>query len=183
MASEYYSALVNLSSAHSHYADGVIFLLAFSEAVPVVGTFVPGLTLVVAISALATNAGANPWLLLAAATLGAIAGDGMSFGLGQLFSSEILNSRPLDKYPHFIAQSEKFIAAMAPLAFFSRGLRPSSAPLSRWWRAFYKCLRDCFMRQICKYLVGNCMGASSRIPRWWCWQWHLDYPPHLRGNV
>jgi membrane protein DedA with SNARE-associated domain len=118
MASEYYSALINFISAHSHYADGAIFLLAFSEAVPVVGTFVPGSTLVVAISALATNAGANPWLLLAAATLGAIAGDGMSFGLGQLFSSEILNSWPLVKYPHFISQSEKFIARYGAAGVF-----------------------------------------------------------------
>jgi membrane protein DedA with SNARE-associated domain len=118
MAYGYYSALVNFVSAHSHYANGVIFLLAFSEAVPVVGTFVPGSTLVVAISALATNAGANPWLLLVAATLGAIAGDGMSFGLGQLFRSEILNSWPLVKYPHFISQSEKFIARYGAAGVF-----------------------------------------------------------------
>jgi len=110
MTSDYYSALVDFVSAHSHYAHPIVFLLAFSEAVPVIGTFVPGSTLVFAISALATNAGANPWLLLVAATLGAIAGDGMSFWLGQRFSREILTSWPLAKYPHFIAQSERFIA-------------------------------------------------------------------------
>jgi membrane protein DedA with SNARE-associated domain len=118
MASDYYSVLVDFVSAHSHYAYGVIFLLAFSEAVPVVGTFVPGSTLVFAISALATNAGAEPWLLLVAATLGAIAGDGISFWLGQRFSREILNAWPLVKYPHFIAQSEKFIARYGAAGVF-----------------------------------------------------------------
>ena len=114
----YYSALVVFASAHSHYAYGMIFLLAFSESVPVVGTFVPGSTLVFAISALATSAGADPWMLLAAATFGAIAGDGISFWLGQTFSREILTSWPLAKYPHFIDQSEKFIAKYGAFAVF-----------------------------------------------------------------
>ena len=42
MASDYYAALLEFASAHSHYAYGMIFLLAFSELVPVIGTFVPG---------------------------------------------------------------------------------------------------------------------------------------------
>lgn len=114
----YYSALVEFVGAHSHYAYGVIFLLAFSEAVPVIGTFVPGSTFVVAISALATKAGADPWLLLVAAVLGAIGGDGLSFWLGQRFSREILNSWPLARYPHFVEQSEKFIARYGAAGVF-----------------------------------------------------------------
>jgi membrane protein DedA with SNARE-associated domain len=118
MASDYYAALLEFASAHSNYAYGMIFLLAFSEAVPVIGTFVPGSTLVFGISALATKAGADPWLLLVAATAGAIAGDGGSFWLGQRFSREILCSWPLTKYPHFIAQSEKFIAKYGAAGVF-----------------------------------------------------------------
>jgi membrane protein DedA with SNARE-associated domain len=114
----YFSALVSFASAHSQYAYGTIFLLAFSEAIPVLGTFVPGSTLVFAISALATSAGADPWLLLIAATFVAIAGDGISFWLGQTFSREILTSWPLAKYPHFIDQSERFIAKYGAFAVF-----------------------------------------------------------------
>jgi membrane protein DedA with SNARE-associated domain len=114
----YYSALVDFASAHSNYAYAIIFLLAFSEAIPVIGTFVPGSTLVFAISALATKAGADPWIMLGAATGGAIAGDGISFWGGQVFSHEILHSWPLAKYPHFIAQSERFIAKYGAYAVF-----------------------------------------------------------------
>jgi membrane protein DedA with SNARE-associated domain len=114
----YYSALIDFTSAHSNYAYGVIFLLAFSEAIPVIGTFVPGSTLVFAVSALATKAGADPWLMLLAATTGAIASDGLAFWLGQTFSREILTSWPLAKYPHFIDQSEKFIAKYGAYAVF-----------------------------------------------------------------
>jgi len=116
--SDYYSALTEFASGHTHFAYALIFLLAFSEAVPVVGTFVPGSTLVFAISAIATNAGADPWLLLIAATTGAIAGDGGSYWLGLRFSREILTSWPLVKYPHFIVQSEKFIAKYGPYGVF-----------------------------------------------------------------
>jgi membrane protein DedA with SNARE-associated domain len=75
----YFSALIDFVSVHSHYAHITIFLLALSEAIPVVGTVVPGSTLIIGISALATDANANPWILLIAATAGAIVGDGLSF--------------------------------------------------------------------------------------------------------
>jgi len=118
MTSDLYNGLLDFTSAHSHYAYGIIFLLAFSEAIPVIGTFVPGSTLVFAISALATKAGAGPWLLLVAATLGAIAGDGISFWLGHYYSRQILHTWPLVKYPKFVDQSEKFIARWGVAAVF-----------------------------------------------------------------
>ena len=79
----YFSGFVDFVGAHPHYALTAVFLLALSEAIPVIGTVVPGSTLIVGISALATGANVNPWLLLVAATVGAIAGDGLSFWLGQ----------------------------------------------------------------------------------------------------
>ena len=51
--------MINFVSAHPYYVYSAIFLAALSEAIPVVGTVVPGSTLVVAISALAAGAGAN----------------------------------------------------------------------------------------------------------------------------
>jgi membrane protein DedA with SNARE-associated domain len=100
----YFSALVDFVSAHPHYAHVAIFLLALSEAIPVVGTVVPGSTLVIAISALATSANVNPWILLIAAISGAIVGDGLSYWLGQRYHQEILTSWPLNQYPQFIAR-------------------------------------------------------------------------------
>jgi hypothetical protein len=53
----YFSGFVDFVGAHPHYALIAVFLLALSEAIPVIGTVVPGSTLIVGISALA--AGAN----------------------------------------------------------------------------------------------------------------------------
>src|SRR4029453_16358814 len=105
----YFAAVVDFVGAHPHYALAAVFLLALSEAIPVVGTVVPGSTLIIGISALATGADVNPWLLLAAALAGAISGDGLSFWLGQRYHREILLGWPLNRYPQLIERSEMFI--------------------------------------------------------------------------
>jgi membrane protein DedA with SNARE-associated domain len=119
----YFSALVDFVHAHSQYTHIAIFLLALSEAIPVVGTVVPGSTLIIGISALATSANANPWLLVIAATAGAIIGDGLSFWLGQRYHREILNSWPLNKYPHLIG-SERFVTQYGAASVFLARFAP-----------------------------------------------------------
>ena len=114
----YFSGLIDFVSAHSHYAYFAIFMLALSEAIPVLGTIVPGSTLIIGISAIATEANAAPWILLFAATVGAIAGDGVSFWIGQRYHRRILNSWALRRYPQFIARSEAFIARYGAASVF-----------------------------------------------------------------
>jgi membrane protein DedA with SNARE-associated domain len=114
----YLSALVDFVHAHSQYTHVAIFLLALSEAIPVVGTIVPGSTLIVGLSALATGTNANPWILLIAATTGAIIGDGLSFWLGQRYHREILSLWPLNQYPQLIARSETFVARYGAASVF-----------------------------------------------------------------
>jgi membrane protein DedA with SNARE-associated domain len=105
----HFAQIVDFVAAHPHYALTAVFLLALSEAIPVVGTVVPGSTVIIGISALATGADVSPWLLLVAATAGAIAGDGLSFWLGQRYQRRILLGWPLNRYPQFIGHSEAFI--------------------------------------------------------------------------
>ena len=102
-------ALIDVVGSHPHFALIAVFLLALSEAVPAVGTMVPGSTAILGISALAATAQLNPWLLLTAATLGAIAGDGFSFWLGRRYRAKILHGWPLNRYPQLIARSKAYI--------------------------------------------------------------------------
>src|SRR4029079_19392895 len=105
----YFQGLVDFVGAHPQLSFLAVFLLALSEAVPVVGTVVPGSTLILAISALATAARINPWALLVAAVLGAIAGDGFSFWLGHHYHRQILSGWPLNRFPWLIERSAHFI--------------------------------------------------------------------------
>jgi membrane protein DedA with SNARE-associated domain len=153
----YFSALVDFVSAHPHYAHIAIFLLALSEAIPVVGTVVPGSTLVIAISALAASADVNPWLLLIAATAGAIAGDGFSFWLGQQYHQEILTSWPLNQYPQFIARSEKFITRYGVASVFL-------ARFTAVVRAFVPLVSGILQMSPRQFYVANILSAIVWAP-------------------
>ncbi len=153
----FFSALVNFVSAHSHYAHIAVFLLALSEAIPVVGTVVPGSTLVVAISALATSADVNPWILLIAATTGAIAGDGFSFWLGQRYRGTILNTWPLNRYPQLIVQSEKFITRYGVASVFL-------ARFTAVVRAFVPLISGILQMSPRQFYVANVLSAVTWAP-------------------
>ena len=123
----FFAPIIDFVAAHPHYAITAVFFLALSEAVPLIGIVVPGSTLIIAISAIATGADVNPWLLLLAATVGAILGDGLSFWLGQRYKRQILLAWPLNRYPQFVDRSETFIirhgAASVFLARFAAVVR------------------------------------------------------------
>jgi membrane protein DedA with SNARE-associated domain len=153
----YLSDLTDFIVTHRHYAAWVVFLLAFSEAVPVIGTVVPGSTLIVAISALAIEARISPWLLLAAAILGAIVGDGASFWLGQRCHRQILQRWPLDRFPRLIARSE---------AFFNRygGASVFLARFTAVVRAFVPLIAGIVQMPARQFYLANVLSALVWAP-------------------
>ena len=153
----FFSTLINFVHAHSQYTHIAIFLLALSEAIPVVGTVVPGSTLIIGISALATSANANPWLLVIAATAGAIIGDGLSFWLGQRYHWEILNSWPLNKYPHLIARSERFVTQYGVASVFLARFAPVV-------RAFVPLVSGILRMSSLQFYAANILSAFAWAP-------------------
>ena len=105
----YFQGLVEFVGAHPQLSFVAVFLLALSEAVPVVGTVVPGSTLILAVSALATTAGVTPWALLIAAVAGAVVGDGFSFWLGHNYRRQILCGWPVSRFPWLVERSAQLI--------------------------------------------------------------------------
>src|SRR4030081_2950262 len=100
--------LIAFVSAHAWLAYLTLFLAALLEAVPVVGALVPGSTIILALSALIPGGELNLWTVLAAATAGAMVGDGTAFWVGHRSQREILNVWPMSGYPGVMAQSESF---------------------------------------------------------------------------
>ena len=153
----FFSTLIDFVHAHSQYTHIAIFLLALSEAIPVVGTVVPGSTLIIGISALATGANANPWLLVIAATAGAIIGDGLSFWLGQRYHREILNSWPLNKYPHLIARSEGFVTQYGAVSVVLARFAPVV-------RAFVPLVSGILRMSPLQFYAANILSALAWAP-------------------
>src|SRR6516165_5699452 len=114
----FHFGLIDFIGSHPQYAFVAVLLLALSEAMPVIGTVVPGSTLILAISALATTADIDAWLLLVAAVIGAIAGDGLAFWLGYRYRREMLGGWPLNRFPGLLARSARFIRRHGVTAVF-----------------------------------------------------------------
>ncbi|QIG50968.1 phosphatase PAP2 family protein [Nordella sp. HKS 07] len=122
-----FSSVIAFLTAHPYVAYLVVFLLALSESIPIVGVVVPGTAVIVALSALVPSGVLVLWPLLLAATLGAIAGDGLSFWLGHHYHREVLGLWPVNRYPELIQKSEAFFARHGDksvfLARFTPGVR------------------------------------------------------------
>jgi membrane protein DedA with SNARE-associated domain len=121
-------SLIAFVSAHAWLGYLTLFLAALLEAVPVLGSVVPGSTIILALSALVPGGELRlPWVLAAAAA-GAMLGDGSAFWLGHRAQREILSSWPLANYPRVEAQSEAFFHRWGTLAvFFARFVPPVRA--------------------------------------------------------
>jgi len=120
--------LVAFVSAHAWLAYLTLFLSALLEAVPIVGSVIPGSTIILALSALIPSGELRlEWVLLAAVA-GALLGDGSAFWVGHRSQGEILRSRPMASYPRVVAQSEAFFHRWGALAvFFARFVPPIRA--------------------------------------------------------
>ena len=120
--------LISFVSAHVLLAYLTLFLAALLEAVPVVGSVIPGSTIIFALSALVPGGQLQLEWVLAAAVAGALIGDGSAFCLGYREQREILNAWPLSNYPRVVAQSEAFFHRWGMLAvFFARFVPPIRA--------------------------------------------------------
>jgi membrane protein DedA with SNARE-associated domain len=120
--------LISFVSAHAWLAYLTLFLAALLEAVPVIGSVVPGSTIILALSALIPGGELElQWVLLAAA-LGAVLGDGSAYWIGHRQQREILNTWPLTNYPRVVEESETFFRRFGTWAvFFARFVPPIRA--------------------------------------------------------
>jgi len=124
----YLDQLITFVSANAWLAYLTLFLAALLEAVPVVGSVIPGSTIILALSALVPGGQLSLEWVLAAAITGALLGDGSAFWIGHRAQREILSSWPLSNYPSVVAQSEAFFHRWGALAvFFARFVPPIRA--------------------------------------------------------
>jgi membrane protein DedA with SNARE-associated domain len=120
--------LIAFVSANPWLAYLTIFLAALLEAIPVVGSVIPGSTIILALSALIPGGELQLHWVLAAAVAGALLGDGSAFWVGHRAQREILSAWPMSRYPRVIAQSEAFFDRWSALAvFFARFVPPIRA--------------------------------------------------------
>lgn len=144
-------------SLHSHLAYAAVFLLAFSESIPMIGVVVPGTAVILALGALVPSGVVKLWPLLIAAAAGAVVGDGLSFWLGHRYHRSILGRWPLNRYPELIERSEAFFGRHGDTSVFIARFAPGV-------RAFVPLLAGMFGMTARRFYAVNIASALVWAP-------------------
>lgn len=105
---DWLQGFIDLVVQHPHWAGLLVFVTAMAESIVVVGMFVPGTAILIGISAVAGLGELKLWPLLLWATLGAVAGDGISYWIGHRYKEHIRASWPLRERPELFEKGEAF---------------------------------------------------------------------------
>ncbi len=93
---------------HPHWAGFITFLIALSESIALIGLIVPGTVVMTAIGTL-IGAHVIPFTSTVIwAILGAIAGDGISYGLGYYWKNDLHKCWPFSRFPSWLPKGEQF---------------------------------------------------------------------------
>ncbi|MBL8905288.1 MAG: bifunctional DedA family/phosphatase PAP2 family protein [Rhizobiales bacterium] len=91
------------------WAIAIVFLIAFGEALLIIGLFVPSTAVLVGAGMLVGTGHLDFWPILLATVIGAILGDQLSYWAGRLFGERLKTMWPLNRYPALVARGEDFV--------------------------------------------------------------------------
>ncbi len=147
MDSSWIDATLAWISAHPVLAGAVIFLIAFCDAVIVLGAIVPALPLLFAVGVFIGLGQISGPYAVACAALGAFAGDGISYWVGRRWGDRLRGFWPFSKYPQLLDRGEtmfrrnafksilvaRYVGAIRPFVPAIAGMM--KMPLSRYFQA------------------------------------------------
>ena len=96
---------------HPDWALIIIFLIAFGEALLVIGLFVPSTAVLIGAGTLVGAGKLHFWPVIIAAILGCVLGYQVSYWAGRIYGDKLKTFWPLSNYPHLMAKGEKFFKA------------------------------------------------------------------------
>jgi len=120
--------LIVYFSVHSTVALAAVFLAAALEALALIGTVIPGSSIVFIGGVLVGLNVLNPWWTILASMAGAVLGDGLSYWLGHHYHERLLTVWPLRNYRTLFDRGRAyFVANGGKSVFFGRFLTPVRA--------------------------------------------------------
>lgn len=120
--------LIAYFSLHSHVALAAIFAAAALEALAVIGTLVPGSSVVFIGGVLIGLGVLDPWWTVSASVAGAVLGDGFSYWLGTRYRERLLMVWPIRQHRTLFDRGRAyFLVNGGKSVFFGRFLGPVRA--------------------------------------------------------
>lgn len=105
---EWLDALIAWVNANPTWAGVLVFLVAFSESLAIVGMIVPGVVMMFAAGALIGANVVDFWMIFWWAVAGAILGDGLSFFIGHYYRDRLRAVWPFRNYSELLDQGVLF---------------------------------------------------------------------------
>src|SRR3954451_9974431 len=106
---EHLQPYLDYFSHHPGWAAALIFLIAFGEALLIIGLFVPSTAVLIGAGMLVGTGHLNFWPVYLATLLGAVLGDQLSYWAGRLYGERLKTMWPLNRYPGLVARGESFV--------------------------------------------------------------------------
>ncbi|GJM11081.1 MAG: membrane protein [Lysobacteraceae bacterium] len=108
MSNEWLDTLLAWVQANPAWAGAIIFLTAFTESLAIVGIIMPGAFILFGLGTLIAFGVLDLYTTWLWCTLGAIAGDGVSFWLGHHYRDRLRSVWPFSRYRELMARGEVF---------------------------------------------------------------------------
>ena len=108
MSLSFLQVFLDWISQHSFWSGLIIFAIACSESLALVGLLVPGAVLMFALGTLITTGHLSFWPTVSWAVCGAIAGDGISYWLGYYYQDRLAKLWPLSHHPQLLTKGVDF---------------------------------------------------------------------------
>ena len=106
---EHIQPYLDYFSANPEWALAIVFLIAFGEALLIIGLFVPSTVALVSAGMLVGTGHLDFWAVFWATAIGAILGDQVSYWAGRLFGERLKTMWPLSRYPALVLKGENFV--------------------------------------------------------------------------
>lgn len=156
----------------------IVTIIALLECLALVGLIVPGILLMTAAASLAGHQELSITMLLLAAFLGAVIGDGMSFALGYTQRERVPRLWPFNRHPEWLARGARFFQRYGALsvifARFAGPVRPIVPLIAGMlhmspWAFTWASLPSALLWAPAYVLPGYLLGRT--------WQQLLEVPP------
>ena len=156
------------------WAAPIVFALAFGESLAFLSLLIPAWGALVAIGALISSSDISFWPIWIAASLGAAAGDWLSYWVGLKLEYTVAHVSPLSRHPDFIPRGEAFMKKWGvPGIFIGRFFGPlrASVPLIAgifempFWRFQVANFSSAFVWAAVLLTIGDVISKAVK----WVW--------------
>ena len=110
---QYIQPIIDYVRVHQAWAAPIVFALCFAESLAFISLLIPAWAALVGIGALISASDLNFWPIWIAGSLGAAAGDWLSYWVGLKLENRVYHMWPLSQHPTIIPAGEAFVRKLS----------------------------------------------------------------------